>query len=611
MPRSMPRFITRATMPRFTTRAPMPRLTARFTALFNRVIAPPMTFGNMAKMMAKIIIGMIIGAMIIGPAPAWAARPDWPNTSFSYYANDENLAEVIRNFANSVNTPLYLSPRVKGSVNGAYFAANAEDFLNKISEDFNLLWYYDGITLYVYGAGEKMTRSFPSRTGDDTAALIDKIERDPIYESRFGMTLGKDGKTVVVSGPPRYVELLAASVKAPGLDDPVTSRVFYLKHAWASDKTFYYRKRKYTVEGVATLLRKLFSGETGRNNASSTGEQNATEPDGVPPAAGVLSEGAARRGDRQDASGNRAKPQLVGRSKVSLATYITSFQADERLNAVMVHDFESRMPMYESLVEKLDRETGLIEIKAAILDVDSSKVEELGINWRLNRGKISAGYGAFSNTAFDAGEAIALNDAIDGFSTVLPFGANYIASRIQALEKTGSARVLARPSILTLDNMQAMLDLHQTFHVKVAGQYEVNLFPVTTGTLLRVTPHIVDDTKTTKDNPKPSGRRGITLAVSIEDGAFTQQTVDELPVVKKNTINTQAFIKENESLLIGGYHYEEDQSSKSKVPLLGDIPLLGLFFSATSDEKTKNERIYIITPKVIPYSQLSSAVPPS
>lgn len=543
--------------------------------------------------------------------PAAAARPHWPNSSFSYYANEEPLNEVLRNFANSVNTPMDLSAKIAGTVNGAYFAANAEGFLDKITSDFNLLWYYDGVTLYVYNAGERATRQFKASQAGSVSELLDKIERNPVYESRFGITLGKDGRTVIVTGPPRYIELLAASIKMPGINDQITSRVFYLKHAWAVDKTFYYRDRTYKVEGVATLLRKLFSGETDEYGSNNDG-QSLSKRAGMTPSKGVMPPNQSARPGGAGAGGapgtggsgaggasNQRSPQLVRRSSVSLASYITSFQADERLNAVMVHDFESRIPMYESLIEKLDRRTGLVEIKATIIDIDSTKTEELGINWRLQRGKLSAGYGPFNDDGLNAGDALAFGRSV-GFSTVLPFGADFIAARVQALAKDGSARILARPSVLTLDNLQAMLDLNQTFHVKVAGQYDVNLFPVTTGTLLRVTPHIIKNA---------GSKTNIKLAVSIEDGEFTQEKVDDLPVVKKNTINTEAIIGENESLLIGGYHYEEDQEGVSKVPFLGDIPIFGALFSSKSSSRKKNERIYVITPKIIPYSNISTAPP--
>jgi len=125
--------------------------------------------------------------------------------------------------------------------------------------------------------------------------------------------------------------------------------------------------------------------------------------------------------------------------------------------------------------------------------------------------------------------------------------------------------------------------------VRVAGDQEVDLFDVSAGVVLRVTPHIVEDDEKTR----------IKLAVDIEDGGFSDTSVDGIPVVRKSTINTQAVINKDESLLIGGYYYEVDSKSVRMVPCLGGIPALGYLFKQEEATKTRTKRVFLITPKII------------
>jgi type III secretion protein C len=144
--------------------------------------------------------------------------------------------------------------------------------------------------------------------------------------------------------------------------------------------------------------------------------------------------------------------------------------------------------------------------------------------------------------------------------------------------------------VLTLDNVEAVLENLSTFFVPVAGNLDVGLYNVSAGTSLRVTPLIVTE----------GGRTQIKLAVRIEDGGITQQNVGTLPVVQRTSITTQAFINEGESLLIGGYQSDARNVTEVGVPGLSSIPLLGLLFKHHQKETTHVEHLFMLTPHVVP-----------
>ena len=139
--------------------------------------------------------------------------------------------------------------------------------------------------------------------------------------------------------------------------------------------------------------------------------------------------------------------------------------------------------------------------------------------------------------------------------------------------------------------MEAVLDNSQTFYVEVAGTDDAQLFPVTYGSVLKVTPRIVKEV---------TGRK-IHLSVNIHDGtrAAESENVKDLPTIKNSSISTQAVIDERESLLVGGYYYEKTVEGTSKVPILGDLPILGAMFRDKRDEYTKTVRLFLITPRII------------
>jgi len=125
--------------------------------------------------------------------------------------------------------------------------------------------------------------------------------------------------------------------------------------------------------------------------------------------------------------------------------------------------------------------------------------------------------------------------------------------------------------------------------------------PITVGTTLKVTPHIIDTDK----------GESVHLSVDIEDGAIQENdTQQALPRIRKSTIGTQAVMGEKESLLIGGFNAESDIKQVDQVPWLGSIPVIGILFKKKSSRLEKRERLFLITPKIISASVLPSKSAP-
>jgi type III secretion protein C len=457
-----------------------------------------------------------------------------------------------------------------------------------------------------------------------------------LLDARYPLRLsGVDGQ-VIVSGPPRYVDMVASVADRVALTPTkgklgLDIRVFRLKYAKAADTTVVVGGVETRISGVARVLQEIVSDarlepldndrvqprnlpglrgkgmlSIGRVNAASSSAFGTNAENDPANSSDVQPLGAVPPGTTNPApSPPRVQTSLTGGNRYA------TVRAEPRMNAVIVRDSSERMAMYERLIKDLDIDLSLIEIEATVIDISDSKAQELGVDWRAHGRRIDistspnglAGNGTrvdnIANNLLNTGEPTSSGSGLVG---TLIFGSarSYFLARVNALSNNGDAKTVARPRVLTIDNTEAVLQSNNEFFVRVAGERQVDLFNVTVGLTLRVTPTLVEDA---------SGRR-VKLIVRIEDGtANSGQEVDRIPVVSRNSIATQAVVGEGQSLLIGGYMIEERSESKAGVPGLSGVPILGWLFGQKSTKFRQVERMFMITPRLITINDLGAVNP--
>ena len=510
-------------------------------------------------------------------SPALSAFGERP---YAYFGNGEGLVDVIQNFAASYYIPTSIAEDVLGEVNGKIGPLTPVDFLDHMANIYGFIWYFDGHTLYVYG-GSSAEQRIISLSNMSVEQFKKTLKKVGIWDGRFyWKAQAKDG-LVFISGPPRYVEMVSQTAllldekEGKRLKSQLTVRMFPLKYAWASDKKFPFRGQEITVPGVASLLESIISGG-GVANISSQALPNPS----LKGAEGL--QGATLAGARKAAEKAEQKAaDQANTLNAGVAAESVYISADARLNSVIVHDLESKMPMYEDLIKSLDKPTSQIEVSVSIIDIDTDDVAELGVDW-------AKGSGTDSEISFDG------NPADAAYSTIIRTSIGAFNARLQLLAKENRLKVISRPSILTLDNLEAVLDNSSTFYIPVSGDRDAELFPVTSGTVVQVTPRII----------REEDSRRIHMSVNIQDGSGDQgnggDTGDKrLTSVKNSSITTQAIIHEQESLLVGGFYKETDSATTSRVPLLSDIPVLGHLFKSESTQINKQVRLFLITPRIV------------
>lgn len=555
------------------------------------------------------------------PSPRAAAhRIPWQSGNIKYVADHKDVKEILRELAASQNVMASISPQVEGNVTGS-FNEPPQRLLEHLAASFGFVWYYDGTVLYIAGANEARSTSI-GLAHARTADLRSAVARLRIADPRFAIVYDDQTNTVLVSGPPRYVELIGELARKIDVDHQqkraLEVRVFPLKYAWATDHPLRVGGQQITIVGVANILRSMYQksavaapspapAPSGVARVGSVTQKNEPAPANSFWSAALPGLGggdnAARKpplpsGAQAGGADSGWPPPAAAQAGVAGVADDDgpTIQPDPRTNAILVRDLPEKMAAYERLIAELDTRPKVLEISASIIDITENALEQLGVDWRLHSSHVDfqSGDGNSAQASYPG--------SLNGSSAATPAGGTltavvggagrYLLSRISALEQGSEARVTASPKVATLNNVEAVMDNKTTFYVPVAGYQSSDLYSVSAGTSLRVLPMVVP-----AGDPAADGQ--IRLTIHIEDGQLTGQQVGQLPVVSNSEIDTEALIRNGESLLIAGYAVEQSSKQNTDVPLLSRLPVLGALFRNKQDQQQKFQRLFLLTPRIV------------
>ncbi len=510
--------------------------------------------------------------------------------NFSYYAEQQDISLVLIQFAKSQGYTASISPQIDGKLSGKFEEVNPNDFLNSMQSAFQISWYTLANTLYFYHIRE-FQQAIISPQSMSAEHMFSLLKEANIFSQELPARLGKNGNVISVQGPQSYIEKIQNTAHSFEIAQTqnIVMKVFPLKYAWADDITINSMDKQITIPGVASILRAMLTGST--ISASKQVQQKATIN-------GLNGTGLSSIGKQEETQ--NTLPQSPSYNTT------VNIMADPRVNAVIINDASYRMPYYAEVIQDLDKPVELVEIHAAIVDIDTNYKRDLGVTYQgKNEHKEGwSGGGELGNSTQNfkpLPEVGKLGSTGLSLSTIYTMGADFFLAKIQALEEDGEARMLGKPSVLTVDNVQATLENTSTYYLEIKGYQAVDLFKVEAGTVLRVTPHIIHN---------ENGTSSIKLAVNVQDNQNesrgTALQADGIPPIKQTKINTQAIVGTNQSLLIGGYYYEEKIDSDSGIPILKNIPLLGHAFKSSNKNSRRMERLILITPKIIRLDEIPS-----
>jgi len=306
-----------------------------------------------------------------------------------------------------------------------------------------------------------------------------------------------------------------------------------------------------------------------------------------------------------------------------LATQLASKdppQVDTRTNTIFYRETRSNIDNIRKMLVQIDKPTKQVMIEARLVEVTANPVQAYGINWAGTFGDAThpqtVTYGAPTTSASPVPGA---NPATTGFALGSPNNNNFLGSlghlalgqfailsvpqfsaTLQALNEDSDAEFLANPRVVTADNQQAKIEITRNQPVPqlnfneqtataVFGGFQDKIF----GNTLVVTPTVNKDNFITL-GVKPE------ISNKVGDQAFTfaGATVTS-PIIDTRKLDSNVLIKSGDTLAIGGLLQDEVTKGRTKVPLLGDVPLLGYVFQSHTNTRTKRNLLVFVTPTII------------
>jgi len=298
---------------------------------------------------------------------------------------------------------------------------------------------------------------------------------------------------------------------------------------------------------------------------------------------------------------------IISKQKFKDPTLKPNVSASDEINAIIAIGDPLILKGIKKIIDELDKEKYQVYVQANIIEINKSDAENLGIKYGFDGAVLSSNGGLYALSANFGGNNFGVDTVLGTMAENSLSSGLALNIAIDFLQTKGAARSISNPSILCVNNKQSSIYVGKTISV-VSGSVANNAGGVGTG--ITNSYKREDVGLTLKIKPRVSSKEKVTLEVEailesvLDDGS---NNATGQPVTSKQTVNTQAILRHGESIIIGGLVKSYERRSKSKVPLLGDIPWLGdILFSSTETTQEDDNLVVILTPYVIDKSsQLS------
>jgi type IV pilus assembly protein PilQ len=288
----------------------------------------------------------------------------------------------------------------------------------------------------------------------------------------------------------------------------------------------------------------------------------------------------------------------------SILTPRGSVAVDERTNILLLRDTQSSIDQAKALVEALDIPIKQVLIEARMVTVRDNASESLGVQWgisdRITDGGISGSLSGANSVAGGAIPSIAdrLNVALPvanpagriGVQIARLIDGTIIDLELSALESENKGEIIASPRITVANQHEAYIEQGTEIpYVQSTSSGATSVEFKKAVLSLRVIPHITPDNRIILDLVVTQDTRGETVATSTGPAV----------AIDTQEISTQVLVENGETIVLGGIFQQTSANDVQKVPLLGDIPLVGHLFKNTSDILQKRELLIFVTPKIL------------
>ena len=286
-----------------------------------------------------------------------------------------------------------------------------------------------------------------------------------------------------------------------------------------------------------------------------------------------------------------------------------SIKVDPRTNQIFVRDTTDRVEEIRQIIKKVDIPVRQVTIEAKIVEVNDSFTKNVGVKFGLDgatlragsAGGLMLGSSAAANAAFIGGVTPAspslnvnlpgsgINGASAGSFAFTIFNSSLtrlLNLEVSALEADGKAKTVSSPRVVTSDGKEASIEQGVEIpYLQASSSGAANVSFKKASMSLKVVPQIT-----------PDGRVNLELQVN-KDGVG--QNTSAGPAINTKQVKTGVLVENGGTIVIGGIFEVSDSTTVNKVPVLGDIPVVGNAFKNNSKEVVKREMVIMITPRII------------
>ncbi|MEZ8879669.1 type IV pilus secretin PilQ [Vibrio lentus] len=302
---------------------------------------------------------------------------------------------------------------------------------------------------------------------------------------------------------------------------------------------------------------------------------------------------------------------IGGEGAVSMLSDRGSITIDERTNSLLIRELEENIAVIRGIIESLDIPVKQVQIEARIVTVTEGNLDELGVRWGVSStngsfkvgGSIEGNHPSQIAPYDDNGGDSAIDDYLNVNLGATSPNASSIAFQVaklgsdtlldlelSALQQESKAEIISSPRLITTNKKPAYIEQGTEIPYLESSSSGATSVAFKKAVLsLKVTPQITPDNRlvldlsVTQDRPGQVVKTGTGEAVAID----TQR------------IGTQVLVNNGETVVLGGIFQHSVSSTVDKVPLLGDLPVLGALFRRSYENVGKSELLIFVTPKVV------------
>ncbi|QIL85732.1 type IV pilus secretin PilQ family protein [Vibrio sp. HDW18] len=298
---------------------------------------------------------------------------------------------------------------------------------------------------------------------------------------------------------------------------------------------------------------------------------------------------------------------IGGEGNVNMLSDRGSISIDERTNSLLIRELPDNIAVISEIIESLDIPVKQVQIEARIVTVKEGNIDELGVRWGVmsTNGSHSVGgsiesnlwqQGLLGDDDFPLDNFLNVNLGASANAPSIAFQVAKLGSdtlldlELSALQNESKAEIISSPRLITTNKQPAYIEQGTEIPYLESSSSGASTVSFKKAVLsLKVTPQITPDNRLVLDLSVTQDRRGET----VKTGTGEAVSIDT------QRIGTQVLVNNGETVVLGGIFQHSINNTVDKVPLLGDLPVLGALFRRTYEQMGKSELLIFVTPKVV------------